>query len=197
MLKTGNSQINTKVYWDYIYTTPAKEIEYWSDTNRFPKILDYVKDGDKFIDLGCGVGIPERMIKRTKKGCELWGIDISSEVIQKNLKEEPDIKFKQGYIGGLDFLPKNYFDVVFSGEVAEHLDNPLVLFRDAVRILKKGGKLIITTPQEDGVISPEHLWYFDQDDIKNLFHGAGFKKLEFIDLPDMEHLLVFFVVGTK
>lgn len=197
MLKTGNSQINTKIYWDYIYTTPAKELDYWKDTNRFPKALDYVKDGDKFIDIGCGVGIPSRLVKRMRKDCEVWGVDLSESVINKNKSEEPDIRFEQGCVGNLDNLPKNYFDVVFAGELIEHLDDPSVLFNDAHRILKKGGKLIVTTPQNDGVISPEHLWYFNKDDVEDMYFNAGFKNLEFVDLPDMEHILVFFTVGVK
>jgi len=195
MLKTGNDQINTRVYWDYIYTTPAKEKDYWSSTNRFPKALEYVKKGDKFIDIGCGVAIPARLAK--EKGCEVWGVDISKEIIKKNQDEEPDIKFIQGEVGHLEFLPDDYFDVVFSGETLEHLDNPSDLLKDAYRILKKGGKLIITTPQDKGIVSPEHMWYFSKDDMENLFFSAGFSSLEFVDLPDLEHMIVFFVTGIK
>lgn len=194
---TGKLQINTKVYWNYIYTTPAKEKEYWTDTARFPTAVSYVKDGDKFIDLGCGVGIPGRMIKEQKKGCEIWGVDISSEVIENNKKADPDIKYSQGYIGRLEHLPKNYFDVCFSGETIEHLDFPQDLFKDAHRILKPGGRLIITTPIEDHIDSPEHVWMFTRNDIRKLFTDAGFKNVEFIDLPDTEYLIVFFATGIK
>jgi len=29
MKSTNNAQINTRVYWNYIYNTPAKAQEYW------------------------------------------------------------------------------------------------------------------------------------------------------------------------
>lgn len=197
MKSTGNPQTNTKIYWNYIYTTPAREQEYWTETNRFPRALTYVKDGDKVMDLGCGVGVLLRMIKKERKDCELWGVDISSEAIKNNLVHDPDIKYQQGYIGNLKHLPTDYFDFVFSGETIEHLDNPSDLFNDAYRILKKGGTLIVTTPQKDHIDSPEHVWYFEREDIIELFTTAGFSSPEFIDLPDMEHIIVFFAVGKK
>lgn len=197
MQRTDNIQINTKVYWNHIYTTPAKSQDYWADTRRFPKALEYVKDGDVFLDMGCGVGVLGREVKKRRKGCEIWGVDISDRVLEANKKDDPDIEYRQGYAGYCDFLPNNYFDVVFSGELIEHMDNPLELFKEAYRILKKGGKLIITTPIGKRVDSPEHMWYFDKNDIKNFFESAGFKKPKFVKLPDMEHLIVFFAVGEK
>jgi len=197
MRATNNEQINTKVYWNYIYTTPAKYKDYWGRTHRFFTLMDYIKDGDKFIDLGCGVGVPGQMVNEKKKGCEIWGVDISDEVIKNSKKDAPYGKWFQGYVGGLDFLPKDYFDVCFSGEVIEHLDEPKDLFRDAFRILKKDGKLVITTPNEDLIHSQEHVWLFTKEDVENLFTSAGFKKVEFVSLPDIEYKMVIFAVGTK
>jgi ubiquinone/menaquinone biosynthesis C-methylase UbiE len=197
MQRTTNDQINSKVYWDYIYTTPARKQEYWSMTNRFPRAASYVKDGDTVMDLGCGVGVFLRLVKKEKKGCELWGVDISKEVIKNNLVDDPDIRYQQGEIGNLSHLPEEYFDVVFSGETLEHLDKPEDLFNDAFRILKPGGTLIITTPQEDHIESPEHVWYFTKDDINTLFTTSGFTHPTYEDLPDLEHMIVFFAVGKK
>jgi ubiquinone/menaquinone biosynthesis C-methylase UbiE len=197
MIRTNNDQINTRQYWNHIYTTPARKVDYWSDTNRFPKALEYIKNGDKFIDLGCGVGVLGRLVLEKRKKCEVWGIDISDEIIEENKKELPQVKWEQGYVGTLDRLPKDYFDVVFSGETVEHLDNPADLFKDAYRILKKGGRLVITTPQDKAIDSPEHMWYFSREDIENLFSSAGFKKVEFVDLPDLEHIIVFFATALK
>jgi len=197
MIRTGNDQINTRTYWNYIYTTPAKELSYWTPARRFDEVVEYVKDGDKFIDLGCGVGIPGRTIKKERRGCEVWGVDISDEIIELNTKNDPFSHYYEGHIGALDFLPKKYFDVVFAGEVVEHMQRPEDLFTDAYRILKKGGRLIVTTPQNDRVTSPEHVWYFTEDDVKKFYHDAGFKNMKFVKLDDLDHLMVIFGVATK
>jgi 2-polyprenyl-3-methyl-5-hydroxy-6-metoxy-1,4-benzoquinol methylase len=197
MQRTREDQINSKQYWNYIYTTPAKAVDYWTPTRRFAKALEYVKDGDKVIDIGCGVGVLTRMVGRERQGCEVWGTDISDEIIKNNILSNPETKYLVGYAGEQKDLPSEYFDVVFSGEVIEHMDVPEMLFSEAYRILKPGGKLIVTCPKDDNVRSPEHLWYFNRDDITTFYTDAGFKSSELIDLDGTEYLVVFFALGTK
>jgi len=197
MKPTGNSQINTRVYWNYIYTTPAKEKDYWAHTGRYTSMLEEVKDGDKFLDIGCGVGIPGRMVKEQRKGCEIWGTDISDEIINKNNAENLGIKYFQGYAGYNDFLPSDYFDTVFSGELMEHLDDPNVLFAEAYRVLKEGGKFVVSTPQDDAVTSPEHVWEFTKDDVRDYYVKNKFKDVRFKDLHNLEHLVIILGVGIK
>jgi ubiquinone/menaquinone biosynthesis C-methylase UbiE len=197
MKPTGNPQINSKIYWDYIYNTPAKEVAYWADSGRFTAVVDEVKDGDKFIDFGCGVGVPGNNILKTKKGCEVWGTDISDDVIERNKNRNPDIQYFQGYVGYQDFLPVDYFDVVFAGEIIEHIDEPNKLFEEAYRVLKKGGKLIISTPREEAIGSPEHIWEYTEEDVEKLYLDAGFTEVTFMKLPNMEHLKIIFSIGVK
>lgn len=197
MKSTGNIQINSRVYWNHIYTTPSKTDGYWKSTDRFTRFLNYVKDGDKVIDLGCGVGLPGRMVLSEKKGCEVWGVDISDKVIEENKDTCPDATWYAGHIGDLDFLPESYFDVVFCGEVIEHLDDPSLAFSDAYRVLKRGGKLVITTPLEDHIRSDEHMWEYTKDDIQKLYFDAGFLIVQFEDLDDLEHMSIIFSVGEK
>jgi len=148
------------------------------------------------LDIGCGVGIPGRLVLENKKNCEIWGVDISDDIIEANKKEVPEGKWLHGYVGSID-VPDNYFDVVFSGEVLEHIDTPSDLLNDAYKALKKGGKFVLTTPREDGVESSEHVWYFTVEDVENLYLNAGFKSVKFVDLPDMEHLMIIYAVGKK
>ena len=87
--------------------------------------------------------------------------------------------------------------MVFCGETIEHLEDPKWLFKDAYRVLKDKGRLIVTTPETDRIQSPEHIWEFNHDDVENLFMNSGFKKVEFEYLPRLEHLVVIYAVGYK
>ena len=205
--------INNRTYWNGIYGDELKRAEYKAagtskmvysgdlkmidNTKRFETALNQIKDGDKVLDVGCGVGNFTKLVKKIYPNCEIWGTDISDVVIEANKKEDSDIKYFYQQIGHQTQLPDNYFDVIFCGETIEHLDNPQILFKDAYRMLKISGKLITTTPSDDHIKSNEHVWFFEQEDIIQFFKDNGFEKVKFISLPDMEYLFVIFAIGVK
>lgn len=207
-MKQANSvNINTKEYWDGVYGTPEKrkgyeltgtsvEVDGQAATSRFSRTLEEVKDGDTFLDIGCGVGRMTKAVKEKYPNCDVYGIDISARVIEDNKKENPDIHYFQGTVSNL-YYSNDTFDVIFSGEVLEHLDDPQLLLKEGYRLLKKGGKLVITTPLQDSILSPEHTWFFTQEDVEQLYINAGFKDIEFVYLPNQEHLMVIYAIGSK
>jgi len=216
MKATGNTNINSKRYWNTIYGDKASRATYAAqgtdkghievkehqhactvETARFTTALTYIKENDKVLDIGCGVGVFTNLVKTTFPDSDVSGVDISNTAIEANKEENDTIFYQQGYIGRLDFLPENSYDVIFCGETIEHLDEPVELFKEAYKLLKKGGKLIITTPKEENIKSEEHLWYFKQEDVEELFMRAEYKEIKFEYLKDMEHLLIIFAVGIK
>lgn len=214
MKKANTININSKRYWNDTYGDEGQRAMYASqgtDTNsmknarglaqsikttRFKTALKSVKDGDKVLDIGCGVGVFTQLVKNTYPNCDVTGVDISDKAIEANKLDNPNIAYYQGYIGRLG-APDDFYDVVFCGETIEHLDDPIILFNEAYKMLKKGGKLVITTPREEHIHSEEHTWYFNQEDVDNLFIEAGFKDIKFEYLKDMEHLMIIFGVGIK
>lgn len=208
MQKTNNLNINTRTYWDSVYGTPEKRQGYANtgtdlavpgaqQTKRFKETLKYIKDGDRVLDIGCGVGVFTKLAKATYPNCEVWGTDISSRVIADDMAESPEIIYHHQYIGRQDKVPSDYFDVVFCGETIEHLDDPAVLFQDAARVLRRDGQLIITTPLQESFQSPEHVFFFDYEDVEQLYQTNGFSFKWFVYLPDMEHLYVIYAIGRK
>jgi SAM-dependent methyltransferase len=207
MKRTSNPNINFKSYWNSVYGnlqkreeyasqgSDKKQPQYISDTKRFITAVEKTK-GERVLDIGCGVGVYTKMVKEKYPNTEVWGVDISDKAIEDNKLESPDIKYFQGYIGDLDFLPKEYFDTVFTGETLEHLDEPVALIKDAYKALKTGGRFILTTPLNDAIHSGEHVWFFTKEDVEKLFIDNGFS-CEFIDLPDLEYKIVIFAVGEK
>jgi ubiquinone/menaquinone biosynthesis C-methylase UbiE len=216
MKKTGNLNINTKFYWDYAYANStfedsiereANRTEKWvfnekqgrgvRPTKRFITALTFVKDGDKVLDIGCGWGHFIELVIEKYPFNEVWGVDISTSVIERNKAKNDGGIYYQQYVGHMDKVPDNYFDVVFSGEVLEHMDDPADLIKDACRVLKTGGSFVLTTPLGRSVDSSEHIWYFEKDDIYQLFSDNGFTEPKFVELPNLEKALVIFAVGEK
>jgi len=85
------------------------------------------------VDFGCG-DMPYRSVIEPHVGKYL-GVDL-----QLNPKAEHHIDFDSKTT-----LPDNYADIVLSNQVLEHVDSPSGYLKEALRILKPGGSIILTT----------------------------------------------------
>ena len=152
--------------------------EYGSTSSRIRKILSFFDGikGKKVLDVGCAGGHLGTEIK--KLGNEVTGIDISDVLI----KEAENIPFNEGY-----------FDIVILSEVIEHLFFPEITLEKIKNVLKKDGRLIITTPNllvfsnrvriffgnfeytEKGIIIPEHIRFFTHDSLIKFLNKNGFE----------------------
>lgn len=199
-MKQGNpTNINTAGHWNDRYNGEEKRAAYAkeSGSSRFRHALEFVKDGDHVLDLGCGIGTFCELVKDTKPTCEVVGADISPVAMDQNQARRRDITYLINHIGREQLAVENHFDVVFSGETLEHLDDPRDLFRDAHKYLKPRGWLIITTPNGEAIRTPEHTWIFTHQDVTELYTKEGFSAPEFVRLPGQEYLFVIMSVGRK
>ncbi|RJQ43499.1 MAG: class I SAM-dependent methyltransferase [Nitrospiraceae bacterium] len=98
----------------------------------------------KVLDAGCGNGEFAGFIR--DMGCEVAGMDISRNAVEKAKAHHPDILFKTCSVE--DSLPFNdeEFDVIWSTEVLEHIFDVHSCLSDFNRLLKMGGELILTVP---------------------------------------------------
>lgn len=200
MKPTGNKNINTREYWNEQYSSLDKykdqEAGVFGETQRFIRAVEEVSDGDKVLDIGCGIGTFTELVTNVKTNCEVWGTDISDTAMHENWKRNPKIQYIACEVGNLINIPTNYFNVVFSGEVLEHLDDPKSLFLDAYNALASGGKFILTTPNGSTIKTPEHVTEFEHEDIEKLYLDNGFQRPKFVYLPN-EHFLTIFAIGKK
>jgi len=81
------------------------------------------------------------------------GIDYSEYLLEVAKKRSFDATFKRVNIE--DGIPYEdcYFNVVYSGEVIEHLYNPDAFVREVYRILKNNGIFIVSTPNINSWLS--------------------------------------------
>lgn len=105
------------------------------------------------LDLGCGDGFFLRnVIDMLGDGVTYYGGEYSEH--QRNIADM-NCAANISYVDledGLNFSDES-FDFVYSGEVIEHLYNPDLMVREIFRILKSGGKCVITTPNMNSWIS--------------------------------------------
>jgi len=97
----------------------------------------------KVVDLGCGNGLFTLQI-RNKIGCVgLYGVDIDENSLAEADKREISV-LKEDLNSTLSF-PSDFFDVVVSSQVIEHLFYPTIFVQEILRILKKGGYAVVSS----------------------------------------------------
>jgi len=112
--------------------------------NKFYKRLVCPKPGKKLLDVGCGTGTFLKALKES--GLDLWGIDISknaSEFAKKRVR-----KSEQIICIDTNVLPFNddEFDYLTAWGVIEHYPSIPQILKEVKRVVKKGGKIAIATP---------------------------------------------------
>ena len=128
------------------YNTISK---HFSETRRgLPKeyhsLAEYVKNGDKVLDIGCGNG--RFLYALYNKDVDYCGIDASEEMIELAKFKFPKAGFLRADALDLPF-ENNSFDKIISMAVLHHIpcgDLRSDFMREARRVLKKDGLLVLT-----------------------------------------------------
>lgn len=96
------------------------------------------------LDMGCYDGIFLASIKNRNNN--FFGLEASDYEVKKC--QEKGIDAGQFFFNDLDRLPydDNFFDLVIAGEIIEHIFDTDFFLEEIKRILKPGGKLLISTP---------------------------------------------------
>lgn len=98
---------------------------------------------EKALDAGCGDG-KLAQIMGEKLGVSFYGVDISKKGIE--LAKKIGVKAKVADLSLKIPFKDNFFDLVISTEVLEHVNDPDIFLREIYRVLKPNGKLLLTTP---------------------------------------------------
>lgn len=115
---------------------------YTEDDIRVKRILPLVGKAGRVLDVGCLDGTIGLALK--KLGNEVYGIDASEPGIMEARRRGIDAGLAN--IEEAFPFPDGMFDLVFAGEVIEHIFDIDHLFKEFFRVLKPAGTLVLTTP---------------------------------------------------
>ncbi len=93
----------------------------------------------KVLDFGCASGDYSLELHRR-------GFDVTATDVTNNFKHEDQIKFIRVAENGRLPFEDDYFDLVVFMEIIEHLKNPYGTMREIARVLRRGAKLVLSTP---------------------------------------------------
>ncbi|TAF67881.1 MAG: class I SAM-dependent methyltransferase [Cytophagales bacterium] len=96
------------------------------------------------LEIGCGLGRGiDVLIEKAK---QYTGIDKNAQLIEMLQAKYPTLQFVEQNIPPMSSLPDDTFDTIVSFQVIEHIAKDELFISEIKRVLKKGGKAIITTP---------------------------------------------------
>lgn len=157
-----------------------------------------VADGERVLDVGCGIGQMTRDAARLTPNGWATGIDLSALMIEQARARAAaeglaNTTFEHGDAQVHPFVPSG-FDAVVSHFGAMFFDDPVAAFGNIAAALRRGGRLVLVCPQamdrctwyveplaallgrrpttED---APSRMFSLaEPEDVEDLLHGVGF-----------------------
>lgn len=143
---------------------------------RYQLVASYIRDGDTVLDAACGMGYGSHLLAWQSPAALVIGADLDHDGIvyasENFAGKDGRLSFHVADAQRLDFLPDNSVDLFISFETLEHVPHPELLIAEAKRILRPGGRFIVSVPNlwvnEDGVDpNPYHLHVYDWTRLAN------------------------------
>jgi len=159
------------------------------------KLLDRfaadVKGRGEICDMGCGPGHVARYLRDA--GATVFGLDLSSGMLEQARRLNPDIVFREGNMMALNFPDETLAGIVSFYSIV-NIPNEFLptVFREMARVLQPRGQLFLAFHMGDGTTHEQELWghpitmdffFFQPPEIQRRLEAAGLVIEEIIERP--------------
>jgi SAM-dependent methyltransferase len=171
----------------YVYDT-LRDRTYYEELDRL--IAEYcgAAAGEQVLDLCCGIG---RLAALLPGAATIMGIDLSTvalDMARTRHAEDARFAFAAMDAGALGF-PDASFDRVLFVDAIEHVRDPARVLAEVARVLRPGGRLMLTVANRDGlnqrlsrklgtgefVTNYQHIHEFSWDETRGMLAAAGLR----------------------
>ncbi|HEY1457335.1 MAG TPA: class I SAM-dependent methyltransferase [Solirubrobacteraceae bacterium] len=160
---------------------------------RLAFLLKRVGSGERVLDVGCGEG--HFACELAVMGTEVVGIDVAREPLRRAHLRDPDLDVRLVSPAGQWPVRDASFDVVWAGEVIEHVQDTAAWLSEVRRVLRPGGRLLLSTPAHsllrrlalalsgrafEAHFDPlsDHLRFYTARSLSALLEDFGFSEIE-------------------
>jgi ubiquinone/menaquinone biosynthesis C-methylase UbiE len=172
--------------YDAILGRMGLDLDFYNRALNMPE-----KITGEVLDIGCGAGhLLQLMQTRAIEPVHFFGVDISPKLVESTRQKNPKSEVMVGDAESLAY-PDKKFDLIFMTECLEHLLNFDKAISEANRVLKTGGRFVVTVPNRDwlqydfykpfmeaNVHQPVDDHYFRVTELEELLNNNGFKILK-------------------
>ena len=148
-------------------------------------LLEHVAPGDRVLDLGCGDGAFAAVL--TEAGAVVTMADVAREAVRRARARAPRAAALVLQEGAPLPFAEDAFDLVWAGEVLEHVADVVGLLAEVRRVLRWGGALVATTPWHARLVAgtdrhfdprADHLRFFSARTLRDVVADAGFAEVD-------------------
>jgi SAM-dependent methyltransferase len=136
-----------KAFYEDVWAELPEDPKPWAWERRRALLLAEVKPGERVLDLGCGAG---RFVAALQDaGADPVGVEIAEAALERARRNVPGAELHALAADGTIPLDDTSVDLVWCSEVLEHVPDTARLLSEARRVLRTGGRLLVTTPSHD------------------------------------------------
>lgn len=130
------------------------------------------------VDLGCGDGAFAAELLAS--GATVIGLDVAEGALERARRRAPQAQLLAVGEDGPLPVADGWADVVWAGEVLEHAVDPVGLVLESRRVLRDGGRLLVTTPAHGPLLTrtahldprADHLRFFTARSLRGVLGEA-------------------------
>jgi SAM-dependent methyltransferase len=131
-------------FYESVWSGMPDDPEPWEWKRRRALLLGDVRPGERVLDLGCGAG---RFVAALRDaGADAVGVELAEAALERARRNVPGADLRLIEPGGGVPLGHGEVDLVWCSEVLEHVPDTVALLNEARRVLKRGGRLLVTVP---------------------------------------------------
>ena len=177
-----------RAYYEAFWRDAPADPEPWAWERRRALLLGDVRPGERVLDLGCGAG---RFVAALREaGAEPVGVEVAQAALDRASANVPGADLRLLGDDGSIPLEHGSVDLVWCSEVLEHVADVAHLLLEARRVLRRGGRLLVTVPYHgrvkaaliglarfDAHFDPEgqHLRFFTRTSLERTLADAAFE----------------------
>jgi len=169
-----------RAFHEDIWSQLPADPEPWDLARQRALLLAQLRPGLRVLDLGCGAGRFSGLARAA--GAKVVGVDIAEGALERARANVPGGDFRLVEEGAPLPLDDGEVELVWCSEVLQHVPDAARLLSEVRRVLRSGGRLVVTVPAWRLLRAPDPLApevrFYTRRSLRRVLHEFGFEDVE-------------------